>query len=55
MIITSFKGREMNKVHFTTLTLGKLTTLHSVPRLHCNLVACQQSAHATSRFLKYKS
>ncbi len=36
---------------FTTLTLSFLTTRHLVPRLHCILDACQQEAHATSRFL----
>ena len=35
----------------TTLTLSFLTTRHLVPRLHCNLVASQQEAQATSRFL----
>jgi hypothetical protein len=42
----------MNKVHVTTLTLGQLTTQHLVPRLHCNLVACQQLAQATCRFVE---
>lgn len=42
----------MSKAPFTPLTLSFLTTQHLVPRLHCNLVACQQNAHATSRFLK---
>jgi len=41
----------MNKVHFPTLTLGSLTTRHLVPRLHCNLVACQQWAHVTSHVI----
>jgi hypothetical protein len=40
-------GRILSKAQNTTLSLGQLTTRHLVPRLHCNLVACQQLAHAT--------
>ena len=40
-------GRILSKAQNPTLSLGQLTTLHLVPRLHCNLVACQQLAHAT--------
>ena len=39
----------MSKAHFTTLMLSSLTIRHLVPHLHCNLVACQQWSHATSR------
>jgi hypothetical protein len=39
MIITTMIERKMNKVHFTTLTLGQL----------------QQLAQATSRFMKCAS
>jgi hypothetical protein len=35
-------GRILSKAQNTTLS-----TRHLVPRLHCNLVACQQLAHAT--------
>jgi hypothetical protein len=44
--------RQLNKVQLTTLTLSQLTTRHLVPRLHCNLVACQQLAHVTSHIRK---
>jgi len=40
-------GRILSKAQNPTLSLGQLTTRHLVPRLHCNLVACQQLAHAT--------
>jgi hypothetical protein len=42
-------GRFLSKAQQTTLPLGQLTTRHLVPRLHCNLVSCQQLAHTTSR------
>ena len=45
-------ARQLNKAQLTTLTLGQLTTRHLVPRLHCNLVACQQLAHVTSHIGK---
>jgi hypothetical protein len=44
--------RFLSKAQKTALTLCLLTTQHLVPRLHCNLVACQQQAHATSRIKK---
>ena len=44
--------RFLGKAQKTTLSLGELTTRHLVPRLHCNLVACQQLAHTTSRILQ---
>jgi len=40
-------GRILSKAQNTTLSLGQLTTRHLVPRLHCNLVSCQQLAHPT--------
>lgn len=40
-------GRILIKGQNPTLSLGQLTTRYLVPRLHCNLVACQQFAHAT--------
>ena len=41
------RERILSKAQNPTLSLGQLTTQHLVPRLHCNLVACQQLAHAT--------
>lgn len=40
-------GRILIKAQNPTLSLGQLTTRYLVPRLHCNLVACQQLSHAT--------
>jgi len=40
-------GHILSKAQNITLSLRQLTTRHLVPRLHCNLVACQQLAHAT--------
>jgi hypothetical protein len=48
----TIKERPLNKVQKATLSLGRLTTRHLVPRLHCNLVACQQSAHVASYIKK---
>ena len=43
-----------NFLYKRLLTLRFLTTRHLVPRLYRNLVACQQDAHATSRFLSFR-
>jgi hypothetical protein len=42
--------RSGNFVFKRLLTLSSLTTRHLVPRLHCDLVACQRKALATSHF-----
>ena|GEM_PF-2545664 len=48
----TLKERLLNKVQKATLSLGRLTTRHLVPRLHCDLVACQQSAHVAGHIKK---
>ncbi len=52
MVYLKRSKRFLSKAQKTTLTLSSLTTRHLVPRLHCILDACQQSAHATSRILQ---
>jgi len=44
--------RILGKARNTTLSLRQLTTRHLVPRLHCNLVACQQLAHTTGSIIR---
>ncbi len=52
MVYLKRSKRFLNKTQKTTPTLSPLTTRHLVPRLHFNLVACQQSVRATCRILQ---